>query len=109
MAIDVGSLLQDMLTAATGVAGNHWPKIRDSLTPQFQQLAEIGADIEIKHLAGKLDDDEATTAVAMAKNAAEAIALGAKGQAKVAAQAAVNAALGVLTTAVNSAIGFALL
>jgi hypothetical protein len=107
--LDAGALVGDMLRAAADVAKHQWPKIRDNVTPQFERLAEIGVDIEAKHLAGELDEDEAQTAVAMMKNTLIAVTAGAKGQAKVAAQAAINAALAVLTAAVNRAIGFALL
>jgi len=107
--LDFGKLAGDMLAAAAGAAKGQWPKIRDSVEPQFERLAQIGVDIEKKHLLGELDDDEARTLVAMEKNTLAAIAAGAKGQAKVAAQAAINAALAVLSTAVNAAVKFPLL
>jgi hypothetical protein len=107
--LDLGKLASDMLAAAAGAAKGRWPKIRDSVTPQFVRLAQIGVDIERDHLLGRLDDDEARTLVEMEKNTLVAIVAGAKGQAKAAAQAAINAALAVLSTAVNSAVKFPLL
>ncbi|MGH6924793.1 MAG: hypothetical protein ACRED5_13745 [Propylenella sp.] len=107
--IEFGKLLGDMTNAAQGAAKGQWSKIKDSVKPQFEELARIAVEIEQKKIMGKLKETETRTLVEMQKNALIAVTAGMKGQLKLLAEAAVNAALSVLTTAVNKAVGFGLL
>ena len=104
--INVNDLITSMLGAAAQAGREHWPQIRDSVGPQFEELAEIAARIEERKNNNTMNEPQERAIVKIQENALKAVVAGMSGQAKVAAQAAVNAALNVLRTTLNGALGF---
>jgi hypothetical protein len=108
-AIDIPTLLKQMLTAAQGTLGTKWPAARDYASSEFTKLLLEAQNIAILKTKGTINEQEATLLMGMQRNASRAVLLTIKGLGLIAAQQAIDAALSVVRTTINTALGFALL
>ena len=109
MALDVNSILSDMINAAKTSLGDSWKDVKDIATASFKNLAQTLAEIEQMKLAGTITPEKAALMLDMQKQAVIIAIATEEALGLVAAQNALNAALDVVKGVVNTAIGFAIL
>ncbi|MBV9961306.1 MAG: hypothetical protein JO072_03595 [Parafilimonas sp.] len=109
MALDINSILTDMLNAAKTSLGDSWKDVKDVATASFKNLAQTLAEIEQMRLAGTITSEKAILMLDMQKQAVIIAIATEEALGLVAAQNALNAALDVIKKVVNTTIGFVLL
>jgi hypothetical protein len=96
MALSVGSIAGDMVTAAASKAGDEWKKIKSVATVQLRSLAHNLVEIARSTANGSLDATTAKQLTAMAKNNAIAMVAMLTQMVFGAIQRIINAALAVV-------------
>ncbi len=109
MALDVSTMLKNMLEAAEESLKDNWGDVKDVATSSFKTLAQNLADIEAMKIAGTISQEKACLMIAMQKQAVIIAIATEETLGLVAAQNALNAALSVIKDTVNTAIGWAIL
>jgi hypothetical protein len=109
MALNIGQLVDAVVTAVKPILGKAWDDVESYVKTEAAKLALTLAHIEELNATGKISPAEATALVNMQKNAMQAVLLTAEGIGLVAAQSAINAAIGAIRTVVNKALGWTLL
>ena len=109
MALSVGNIAGDMLTAAASKAGGEWDNIKNVAKVQLRNHAHNLVEIAKSTANGSLDATTAKQLTAMAKNNAIAMVAMLTQMVLGAVQRIVNAALAVVKSAINTAAGIALL
>jgi len=98
MRIDVEQLLGNKVSAAEGIAGQVWPQIRDYVTVELRNLADMLIQIE----ALNVPEDEARLLMKLHSRTTEIVLASIEGMTLIAAESIVN----VLQGAANTALGF---
>ncbi|OIR14239.1 hypothetical protein GALL_47060 [mine drainage metagenome] len=109
MALDINTLINQMVGAAKDSLGSNWPGIKDVATSSLTTIAQNLVDIEKMKIVGIITPEKAALLISMQKQAAKMAIATEVGLGILAAEAAINAALDVVRTAVNTAIGWTLL
>jgi hypothetical protein len=109
MALDIDSLANSMVAAASSSLGTSWNSVRDYATEQFRHTAMTLQLIEKDTLNGSITQEQATNLLDIQKQATEAVMLAVATMTVVAVQQAINSALNAVKSTVNSAVGFGLL
>ncbi|MFI5133821.1 MAG: hypothetical protein ACHQEB_05765 [Chitinophagales bacterium] len=109
MALDINTLLNQMVGAAKESLGSNWPGIKDVATSSLTSIAQNLVDIEKMKIDGTVTPEKAALLISMQKQAAKMAIATEVGLGILAAEAAINAALNVVKAAVNTAIGWPLL
>ncbi len=107
MAVELESLLQDIVGAVKGIVDEDWPRIAGFARTQSRMLANHAAMISAARATGSLRHDDEGFAFfisqleAMTRNFAQAVAA----QTAVTLERAWNAVVGVIWGAINAALG----
>jgi hypothetical protein len=109
MALDVGSLTQQMLNAALPMLKKDASDAESFAKTEFTKIAQTLVSIEGQLAAGEITQPQADLLLDMQKNASRAVLLALKGMSLLAAEQAINAALGVIASVVNAAVHFPLI
>ena len=107
--IDPGSLVNEMLKAASGVLKDRWPDVKGYAEMEFKKSAETIAAIQRMRLVGEITEEQARLLMEMQKHAMRNVMTAVEIMSIVAAEQAINAAIGAVRKTVNTALGFALL
>ncbi len=106
MALDVGSLIKELLDGLLKELGRALPNIRAYAEKASKQLADEVIFIGQEYAAGRMDEEHAKTLLAMQKNAAKAVLLTIAGLEALQVEKALNKALGFLRDLINKTVGF---
>ncbi len=108
MGLDVNATAQQMVSAAVGVIGGKWNRVKAYAAPEFLKIAHTLAGIEAAKLNGEITEQEAHILLDMQKNASRSVLIASETMGIVVAEQAINAALAVVRDAVNKLIGWPL-
>ena len=106
MALDVGNLLQSMISAGEGLGADVWNKMQTYAVPELHKIA-----VQIAAIAEHIADytlDGAKALFDMQVKASIGVIAGMTEMTLLAVQTAINAILSSIRNFVNGAIGFAL-
>lgn len=109
MALDITTLLKDMLGAAKPILKSYWKEAKPYAEKESQSFLSNLAMIEKLKLTGEITKEEADIHVQIQKNSFRTVLVAIKGIGIITAENAINAAIGVIKNTVNSAIGWTLL
>jgi hypothetical protein len=99
------SVLEGMISAASGAASGNWQSAKDYSVTEFKKLQATGQLILDGLRDGSIPPAQGQILLDAQKNQSLAIIASVHLMNAVQAQAIVNAAVGVLTSAINTAIG----
>lgn len=102
---DWTKVLQDMVTAAEGIANKEWPKLRDEAEAQFQILTQVAARIETRKLTNEISETNARFLMNQYEMASQSVLYSIEGMTNILIEQSLNAALDVLRSAVKAATG----
>lgn len=109
MALDVGTLATQMLSAALPILKKDAQDAESFAKTEFTKIAQTIAAIGEQVISGQINQQQAGLLLDMQTSASRNVLLTLQGLALLAAEEAINAALAVVKTAVNTALGFALI
>jgi len=109
MALDVGTLVSQMLGAALPVLKKGAEDAESFAKTEFTKVAQTIVSIGEQLAAGQINEEQAGLLLDMQKSASRNVLLTLEGLALLAVEEAINAALDVVKTVVNKAVGFALI
>jgi hypothetical protein len=109
MALDVGTLATQMLSAALPILKKDAQDAESFAKTEFTKIAQTIVSIGEQIASGQINQQQASLLLDMQTNASRCVLLTLQGLALLAVEEAINAALGVVKTAVNAAVGFALI
>lgn len=109
MALDITTLLKDMLNAAKPILKNYWKEAKPYAEKESQNFVNNLAMIEKLKLTGQITKEEADIHIQIQKNSFRTVLVAIKGIGIITAENAINAALGAISKAVNTALGWTLL
>jgi len=109
MALDVGTLVSQMLGAALPILKKGAEDAESFAKTEFTKVAQTIVSIGEQLAAGQINEEQAGLLLDMQKSASRNVLLTLEGLALLAVEEAINAALDVVKTVVNKAVGFALI
>jgi hypothetical protein len=109
MALDVGTLSEQMLSAALPILKKDAQDAESFAKTEFTKIAQTIVAIGEQLSAGQLNPQQASLLLDMQTSASRNVLLTLKGLALLAVEEAINAALSVVKGAVNGALGFGLI
>lgn len=109
MALDVTTLLPEMMAAAAGVLEEEWPEAMLYAESELKKLAETLALIDRLRAEGAITERRAQLHLEFQKSSMRTVLLTVDGLGVLAAERAINAALDVLRDTANTALGFPLI
>ena len=109
MALDVDSVVSQMLAAAQGPLQQYWKSAGPVAESQFTNIAQMIEQIGVDRATETITPQDAQNRLQMAKNDAQAALDALEGLGELAAQNAINAALSAVSGIVNGYLGFALI
>jgi hypothetical protein len=109
MALDVGKLATQMLSAALPLLKKHAADAESFAKTEFTKIAQTIVSIGEQVAASQINQQQAGLLLDMQTSASRNVLLTLKGLALLAVEEAINAGLAVVKTAVNEALGFALI
>lgn len=98
-------VLQDMATAAEGIAKKEWPKLKDEAEAQFQVLTQVAARIEMRKLTNEISETNARFLMNQYEMATQNVLYSIEGMTNILIEQALNAAFDVLRSAIKAATG----
>ena len=105
MPLDIGTIGDDMVAAASAALGKDWNAARTYAVPEFKRLAAVLTGIAEQTATGELTLAEARALLQIHQNTTRNVILAVQGLGLLAVENAVNAALGVVRDAINTAAG----
>jgi hypothetical protein len=109
MALDVSTLVKDMLAAAKDNLGKFWKEAKPFAENEALNMANKLVMIEALKLTGKITKEEALLHIEIQKSAFRTVLLSIKGLGLITVENTINTALGSVAKVVNKAIGWELL
>jgi hypothetical protein len=109
MALDVGTLAEQMLGAALPILKQGAQDAESFAKTEFTKIAQTIVSIGQQVTSGQINQQQAGLLLEMQTGASRNVLLTLKGLALLDVENAINAALDIVKTAVNAAIGFALI
>jgi hypothetical protein len=109
MALDVGTLATQMLSAALPILKKDAQDAESFAKTEFTKIAQTIVSIGEQVASGQINQQQAGLLLDMQTSASRNVLLTLQGLALLAVEEAINAALDVVKTAVNTALGFALI
>lgn len=109
MALDVGQLVGQMLTAAAGPLKAGGQTVLSYAQTEFPKIAQTIVSIGDQVATGAISQQEASLLLDMQANATRAVLAAAEGMSLIAAEEAINAALSAIKGVVNATLHFALI
>ena len=109
MALDVGTLANNMLAAALPILKKGAQDAESFAKTEFAKIAQTIVSIGEQVAAGQINQQQAGLLLDMQTSASRNVLLCLEGLALLAVEEAINAALAVVKTAVNTALKFPLI
>lgn len=109
MALDIDTLLSNMLNAALPILKKAAPGAESFAKAEFTKIAQTIESLGQQLAAKEITAQQATLLLSMQTSASRNVLLTLEGLGLLAVESAINAALGVVKAAVNGALGIALI
>ena len=109
MALDISSLVSQMLGAALPILKSAGTDVESFAKTEFTKIAQTIASIGEQFASGIINQEQAELLLDMQKHASRAVLLTIEGLGILAVENAINAALDAVKGTVNAALPFALL
>lgn len=109
MALDVGSLAAQMLSAALPILKKNAQDAESFAKTEFTKIAQTIVSLGEQVASGQINQQQAGLLLQMQTSASRNVLLALQGLALLTVEEAINAALGAVATAVNTALKFALI
>lgn len=102
---DWTKVLQDMASAAEGIAKTEWPKLKGEAEDQFKVLTQVAARIEARKLSNEISETNARFLMNQYEMASQNVLYSIEGLTNIVIEQVLNAALDVLRVAIKAATG----
>lgn len=109
MAIDIGNLASQMLSAALPKLTEGGSKVEEFAKIEFTKIAKRSVEIADEFTSGNLTIEDANELVNMQIRSTKIVFLTIDGLTTVTVEAAINAALGVVNSVINTTLKFTLI